>query len=336
MTASYMKDVARIMIRGSFSNSYKFALLRSLADFGSSPGRGGQILPIDKLAYKFIEYYWPLSLLFQLRQETDPSKPPIVMKEIKQIADVLGLSPETKLETFQRQHPEQLENLLERIADRRDGAFRDVIPRFHNVRGGKIKARLFEFDPENYLKEGITIKPKARSFLKDNHHTLDLLAIGGWVKFTEKYTSAPKLFEKIQGLKPNRLGLSDYRKFFLGHGKAKCFYCSNPLETTPDVDHVIPWSYVAENKVWNLVLACKDCNGSGGKSNRLPHGEFVKALIQRNNSILAIAPDNLPPKIKTDLAEWRGRETDLVKHVKMLVGRCHADGFDKWRPIQTG
>ena len=331
MANTYMEAVSQMLRRGYFSNSYKFALLRSLSDFGSSP-EGGQKISIDKLANKFIEYYWPLTLLFKLRQETDPTKPPIVMKEIKQVADALGLSPETKLETFRKKHPDQLENLIKTIADSSDGAFRDVIPRFHNIRGGGVKARLFDFDRNNYLQEGITINPKARSFLKDNHYTLDLLAIGGWVKFTEKYSSSPRLFEKIQGLKPDRGALNSYRKFFLSQGVKQCFYCSCPIGVKPEVDHVIPWSFVADDKVWNLVLACKKCNGSGGKSNRLPHVEFVMALIQRNDKIMANNPDKLPLKIKTDLAEWRGQRTELGKHIEILVGRCEADGFDRWGP----
>jgi diadenosine tetraphosphate (Ap4A) HIT family hydrolase len=328
-TGTYMDVVSRILRRGSFSNSYKFALLRSLATFGEKEGSGYERISTDWLAERFVEFYWPLTLLFRLRQENNPSKPPIVMREIKKEALALGLSPETKISVYKREHPDQYERLIKRVSTQ---AFDDVIKCLHNIRGNApVEPRLYDFD-ENSIRDGIEVNSEVRTFLQENHQTIDLLAIGGWVKFTEKYTSAPKLYEKLQGIEPNRKALNAYRNFFLNQGDEHCFYCSNQLEAKPEVDHVIPWSFVADDKVWNLVLACKKCNGSGGKSNRLPHVEFVMALIQRNDKIMANNPDKLPLKIKTDLAEWRGQRTELGKHIEILVGRCEADGFDRWGP----
>jgi hypothetical protein len=326
---SYMNAVSQILRRGNFSNSYKFALLRSLAAFGSLPGNGEEEISRERLAEHFVKLYWPITLHFQLRQENDPTKPPKAMKFIKSVSDNLGLSPEVKLDVFRINYPDQYIKLKKRVGT---GSFNDVIKCFHNIpKSDPVKPRLFTHD-ENNLGKGIVIPSEARGFLKENHQTLDLLAIGGWVKFTEMYTSAPRLYEKIRGIVPERSDTKPYCNFFLNQGETHCFYCSCSLEAKPEVDHVIPWSYMAENKVWNLVLACRDCNGSGGKSNRMPNDDFIKTLNQRNEEILSLAPDDLPQKIKTDLAEWRGQRTDLVKHIEMLVGRCEADGFDRWEP----
>ena len=79
-----------------------------------------------------------------------------------------------------------------------------------------------------------------------------------------------------------------------------------------------------------IVLSCEDCNGASGKSNTVAQGEFIETLIKRNETKLFV--DGLPNKIKIDMVESRGRKSDLGENIKMLVGRCLADGFDKWEP----
>jgi hypothetical protein len=56
-----------------------------------------------------------------------------------------------------------------------------------------------------------------------------------------------------------------------------------------DVDHFHPrmlthiGSSLNLDGVWNLVLACRECNrGADGKSSRLPHRRFLERLDTRN------------------------------------------------------
>src|SRR5262249_52750714 len=37
----------------------------------------------------------------------------------------------------------------------------------------------------------------------------------------------------------------------------KCFYDETHDITSSEVDHVLPWSFVLEDRTWNLVLACR-------------------------------------------------------------------------------
>ena len=66
------------------------------------------------------------------------------------------------------------------------------------------------------------------------------------------------------------------------------------LEHSADVDHNFPHMLMARgvfvdlDDVWNLVLACAVCNrGAGGKFHRLPHGDFLESLWQRNERLIA-------------------------------------------------
>ena len=43
-----------------------------------------------------------------------------------------------------------------------------------------------------------------------------------------------------------------------------CFYCGNPIEGTPDIDHVKPRSKGGRNALKNLRISCPSCNRSKG------------------------------------------------------------------------
>ena len=65
-----------------------------------------------------------------------------------------------------------------------------------------------------------------------------------------------------------------------------CFYCEAPLgeQRAPTVDHVIPWSFLLEDDLWDLVLACSKCNSA--KSDWLPDSRLhSKSLLRRNRDL---------------------------------------------------
>jgi len=320
MPLDYMNSVAQILGRGQFTNSYKFALLRSLAAFGLKPGNGEFVVEIDWLAEKFVELFWPLTLRFNIRQATVPDKDPVVMRYIRDEVAALSLSPETPLRDYRKKQSDRYVKLISKV---KKNAFGDVIPRFHTVGRGKVTPALYK-----ETNQGIHISAKARAFLQHNHKAIDLIAVGSWVKFTEKFTSAPRLYEKIQGSAIKRSNLDHYKDFFQSVlGENECFYCGGTVLPQPHAEHVVPWSFVAENKVWNLVLSCKDCNFE--KSSRTPTNRFVTKLVRRNEEILAMDISDIPKRINKDLLEWR--PGGLKKHVEVLASRCRADGFGTWR-----
>jgi 5-methylcytosine-specific restriction endonuclease McrA len=63
----------------------------------------------------------------------------------------------------------------------------------------------------------------------------------------------------------------------------KCFYDENHDMTSSEVDHLLPWSFVLEDKTWNLVLACHKCNNE--KRDRLTNKEALGRLCARNEKI---------------------------------------------------
>ena len=86
-----------------------------------------------------------------------------------------------------------------------------------------------------------------------------------------------------------------------GYQKGHCFYCYariNAEEATAevplcDVDHFLPhvlgrvMPQANLDGVWNLVLACPDCNrGDGGKFSRIPAKKYLERLHRRNEYLI--------------------------------------------------
>ena len=167
---------------------------------------------------------------------------------------------------------------------------------------------------------------QSNEFLKKHWRAVELLAIGGWVKFTEQYSSAPRLFEKIEG-SAERKNLSKYRKYLLPLHDGQCFYCGNRLEHKAHIDHFVPWVFVAEDKLWNLVPACPTCNSA--KSSRLPMPDLLADICKRNSSIYA--SNRLPASLRKDMAGWPSVYA-LEAQLRSMHSRCAAEGFTVWLP----
>jgi 5-methylcytosine-specific restriction endonuclease McrA len=94
----------------------------------------------------------------------------------------------------------------------------------------------------------------------ENTKLIDYVAVSGWVRFTEQFTAAPKLHDKIDGSNLRRGVVSVWRDSLMAIQNGKCFYDAGHDISAAEVDHVLPWSFVLEDRTWNLVLACRNCN----------------------------------------------------------------------------
>ena len=69
------------------------------------------------------------------------------------------------------------------------------------------------------------------------------------------------------------------------------FYTGNELEEKDiSVDHVIPWSYMYSDDIWNLVVTSKSLNSQ--KSNRIPTEDIIEKLEIRNQELLSKIEDS--------------------------------------------
>lgn len=97
-----------------------------------------------------------------------------------------------------------------------------------------------------------------------------------------------------------RINVTSSRDALDGYQKGKCFYCFRDISIVPtspnlaDVDHFFPLTLFVRgnvgenlNGVWNLVLACQECNrGEKGKWARVPKRKYLERLHRRNNYLI--------------------------------------------------
>jgi len=106
----YLTSILQILDYGLKTSSYKFALLRALADYGEQ-GAADDLISHRWLAQRFVEYYWPLTLTFRVRQATDPTRDPVIMRFVRQEAAELRLSPNCQLHKYRKENPKRYEVL---------------------------------------------------------------------------------------------------------------------------------------------------------------------------------------------------------------------------------
>jgi hypothetical protein len=313
-----------IVTRGLSTNSYKFALWRALASL--APGTDQKKPKISKpdLAPLFLSYYWPLEIKYHIRQGIDPDKDPIVMVLIRQLVEAGKIRFGEALKDFERRMPEEHKTLLAAIARQ---AFDDVIPRFHIVHGKQIDPEIFTFTGvPGKVGDSIELTNGGRQFLMDYKTFIDYVAVSGWVRFTERFTSAPRLHDKIDGTNVKRGAVTQWCDFLRLIQNGRCFYDESHDMASSEVDHVLPWSFVLEDRTWNLVLACRDCNND--KRDKLTNMDALERLCARNEQI---AKDQIQadPKFLRRFAEWHSR--DLSSHIKGLYDQAVADKFPRWK-----
>ena len=319
----HIATLYEIVAKGLNTNSYKFALWRALAILAPTTNEQGPHISKQDLAPLFLRYYWPLEVKYHIRQGIDPDKDPIVMKLIRHLVETGAIDQGETLQDFAKRAPEDHRALVNHVARE---AFDDVIPRFHIVRTAEIHPKIFTFTGgPGRAGNLITLTDGGREFLIRYRKLVDYVAVSGWVRFTERFTSAPRLHDKIEGAELKRGPVSQWREALMAIQNRKCFYYPMYDISSPEVDHVLPWSFVLEDRTWNLVIACRKCNNE--KRDKLTNMRAIDRLCARNQEI-SKDPKWMEHKFGRHFVEWHSR--DLSSHIKGLYDQAVADKFPKW------
>jgi hypothetical protein len=121
-----------------------------------------------------------------------------------------------------------------------------------------------------------------------------------------------------------RKDVTSARDALNGYQKGKCFYCNADISLAEkedglcDVDHFYPHilqQYMRQinlNGVWNLVLACKECNrGANGKFARIPEPQYLEKLHSRNEYLIT----SHHPLRETIMAQTGGTEAKRIQFI---------------------
>lgn len=314
-----------ILTRGRKDNTYKFALAKFLLNYAKDLSDENMkeiqqskevIIDYKTLAEKFLEYFWYQECKYKIKQNHIPSKPPIIITIIKQIFGEQYI-PESFVE-YKEKNPEKISKaeaeILKNVFGDRKQKKSQVVPRFQNITNGNtITAKNIFYD---YDDKSIRIKSDAIIFFRNNYNLLFKATVLEWAKFLEKMNTIPRLISKIEHDERRRHALTKYTKIF--NQFKECFYCTDPLIGTIHVDHFIPWSYIFEDKAWNLVLSCKKCNLK--KLDSLAPEEYLVKLLDRNKEHPGI--EELGKSLR-DLDAGKGWEIEIRRHYR----NCEEYGF---------
>ena len=134
----------------------------------------------------------------------------------------------------------------------------------------------------------LKLNPIVYEFITKHKKILEKMNYYEWAKYLEKVNAESSTRNLLNNLDTitMRNNLSIFRKIlFEEFEEHNCFYCGKELKFGEiHVDHFIPWSFIKDDNLWNMVLSCPQCNLR--KSDRLPSDLFVENLIQRNHMII--------------------------------------------------
>ena len=134
--------------------------------------------------------------------------------------------------------------------------------------------------------------------IKENSLLLLQLINYRWTQMLETFNVSPKIAMKVRvtndNLEIKRANLKKYRTYLdleFKDGDIRCFYCGGIIpESEISLDHVIPWSYMYSDDLWNLVYCHKSENSM--KQATLVDEEIILKVEERNKTLLRLLEEN--------------------------------------------
>ena len=269
------------------TSTYKFALIKAILDnlLNNIPTVNGQEILYSNIFTKFSESYWNLVVKYNLHQQA-PTKEGKTSKIEQIFKEAVAINPILQNIDFASIEKSTQNRLVSKVQTE---CKKYVLGALHS----DFNSAIYGFSE---CSDRITLSHGAYEFCLRHKMELEKLNYYAWAKFLESINEEKLLYKiilKIETSLPERKPLDIYRKIlFEEFEQNNCFYCGKKLSSTIiHVDHFIPWSFVKEDKLWNFVLSCPDCNIK--KSDKLPSKNFISIIRNRNNLILNTLSSNL-------------------------------------------
>ncbi|MGB4984214.1 MAG: HNH endonuclease domain-containing protein [Erysipelotrichaceae bacterium] len=291
MTDNY-STFKQIIRESNYDNTYKMAWAKALVELSTQIATHEPYVTIsfNEIAKKYLKYYWNQTIFFDLKQGSNPLKPPKILTLTKEMIEQYFINTKSnnpvlyeKAEAkFEKHH---LIDIYEKtIKDIVSTLKQDVSWRFLNINGNINQ--LYKYTKGN---DYLVIENKLLQQLKENEQDLYDLINYRWGLILETFNSSPRINKKVKIMDEREIkrnSLIKYKTYLdLENEEHHCFLCGQPInENNLSIDHVIPWSYMYSDDIWNLVYVCKSCNSI--KSNKIPTIKDINNLKARNITLL--------------------------------------------------
>lgn len=263
------------------TSTYKFALIKAILDnlLNNIPTENGQEILYSNLFEKFAESYWNLVVKYKLHQQS-PTKEGKTSKIEQIFKEAVVSNPILQNIEFASIGKSTQNRLVSKVQTE---CKKYVLGALHS----DLNSAIYSFSENS---DRIKLSHGAYDFCLRHKMELEKLNYYAWAKFLESINEESLLYKvisKIETSLPERKPLDIFRKIlFEEFEQNNCFYCGKKLcSTIIHVDHFIPWSFIKEDKLWNFVLSCPECNIK--KSDKLPSRNFIHKIQNRNKLILS-------------------------------------------------
>ena len=320
-----------IVLYGRNVQSYKFALSAALLELAPD---GGDLLKLADLAPTYAKH---LCRHLQLADKQGTARSSRFLNTCR--AYNAGQATETKL-----------------LDDTIRLGFNNVIGAFHVVSGEPIDEPFFV--DERKTAGGIRITDRVSQLRETNQYlSLSAETEARWrLVETAWELNVTRSVIEVQhdrddeelfaiGKNNRRKAITNSRDALNGYQRGHCFYCFDSISLDPeslllpDVDHFIPHAAgklmprLNLDGIWNLVLACKDCNrGVAGKFDKLPEKHLLERLNTRNEYLIG---SNHPLK-ETLIAQTGSTPKDRASFLSLAYQDSWALILNRWSPAERG
>ena len=290
--SDYIKQWLYIIENMHNTNTYKLAWGRALLELivQLEEVNSENVFTFKQIGHKMLKYYWNQLYFFNLKQGPNPKKIPVIEQETRRCIEFYKKETnssfpiwfdlaENVLKSNYKFYDSELNIIGKKLKD-------DVSYRFMNIK--KEKILVYDLDLQNFT---VTFSESQIKQLQEYAFVLSQLLNYRWAQLLENFNNCPKIASKVNGIsgqQVKRNQLTKYKNILLSQmdeNNIIDFYTGKVLKKNDiSVDHVIPWSFMYSDDIWNLVLTSKSENSS--KSNSIPSQEVIERLEKRNEQLL--------------------------------------------------
>lgn len=277
----FLRSLQRLLDEGSFTASYKYALLHAIADLcviqGDDTGAALE-LGTDEIAERYIRLYWRQVAPFVgaegdavLRQNT--GRRAAVIREIAE-----------RHERYQGSLPDLVKDDAEWDRVRREverTVRRYPLRLLQNVGEERLD---FLYALDEGPSRTVRLEPGVAYCFRAFYPLVTDMLRGAWAHFVQRQN--PELLRQVIDLRSflfgrERRDVTEHRRWLREVQEGRCFYCAKELRAgSGHVDHFISFRRYPLELGHNYVLADERCNGR--KSDLLAAEAHLERWVKRN------------------------------------------------------
>ncbi len=294
MIPKYVSDWITIIEQMQNDNTYKLAWGRAIVECNANGKivelNDNVLINLEDIAECMLKYYWNQMFFFNLKQSPYVNKIPKICVYTSDLIDYYKEKVKDNIPVWFNIGQSKIALDKEYTATIKH--IKKVLPenvawRFMNIQGKAIP--LYVLDSANGV---IVLKKEYSICLKEYGGILTKLLNYKWAQLLEKFNFAPRIVEKVNGISELKIKRNSLQKFKEELLKQ---YTLNPLDfytgeelanNNISIDHVIPWSFMYSDDIWNLVITSKSNNSI--KSNTIPSEYSIDRLKRRNIKLVDI------------------------------------------------